>query len=217
MRERLKVTPLAAGPQRRAAASVLAAAFLDDPAWVAIGPRSRRLRRRVLRGFFGLALMETLRFGGPSWCSVRGGRVVGAAVTFREGERFPPPGASIFESPPFLLAGPAPALRGMRVAAVMERAHPREPHLYLWFLAAHPDAQRAGVGRALMERVLEAAAVRGVPAYLETTRPENVPYYRSFGFGVAGEEALTSGARMWFMVRGELEVGIGPSEDGTRD
>lgn len=187
---------------------MLADAFLDDPAWVGIGPRLRPYRRAVLRGFFGLTLGEALRHGGPSWCAVRDGRIVGAAVTFREGERFPPPRANFVESPPFLLAGPAPALRGARVGAVMERAHPRDPHLYLWFLAAHPDAQREGVGRALMERVLEEAGRAARPVYLETTRFENVPYYGSFGFRVAAQQDLPRGARMWFMSR--------DSEDGGR-
>ena len=39
------------------------------------------------------------------------------------------------------------------------------------------------------------------PAYLETTKPENVPYYRSFGFEVTSEAALPRDARMWFMQR----------------
>lgn len=199
--------PLEHGPLRRSAAAVLAAAFLDDPVWVAIGPRLRPLRRRMLRSFFGIALREALRFGGPSWCALHEGRVVGAAVTFGDGTCFPPPHAGVLESPPFLLAGPGPALRGARVAAVMQRAHPSDPHLYLWFLAAHPDAQRTGVGRALMERVLEEADSRGIPAYLETTRPENVPYYRSHGFHVVGQEQLPRGPRMWFMARGDVATG----------
>jgi ribosomal protein S18 acetylase RimI-like enzyme len=197
----LDVVPLERGRGRREAARVLVAGFLDDPAWVAIGPRARAHRRYVLRGFFGMTLREALRFGGPSWCATRGGRMVGVAVTFGDGRAFPPPHSNLVEAPPFVFAGAGPALRGARVGAVMERAHPHDPHLYLWFLAAHPDAQRQGVGRALMARVLEEAAAGEVPVYLETTRAENVPYYASFGFDVIGEEDLPRGAHMWFMSR----------------
>ena len=197
----LDVVPLERGRGRRAAARVLADAFLDDPAWVAIGPSPRPLRRTVLRGFFGLTLGEALRSGGPSWCAVRAGQMVGAAVTFGDGRSFPPPRSSFVEAPPFLLAGPGPAIRGARVGAVMERAHPHEPHLYLWFLAAHPGAQRQGVGRALMDRVLAEAGAGGLPVYLETTREDNVPYYGSFGFRVLGEQRLPRDAHMWFMGR----------------
>lgn len=186
---------------------MLTAAFMDDPVWIAIGPAWRALRRRMLRGFFGLTLIEALRFGGPSWCATRAGRVLGVAITFRQGERFPPPHAGLVESPPFLLAGPGPVLRGARVGSVMERAHPADPHLYLWFLAAHPSAQREGVGRALMRRVLDSAREDERPVYLETTRAENVPYYASFGFRVLGAEELPRAARMWFMHR-DADAGV---------
>jgi ribosomal protein S18 acetylase RimI-like enzyme len=189
------------GGRRGATAEVLTEAFLDDPAWLAIGPRRAPHRRRVLRSYHGLALREALRHGGPSWCATREGSVVGCAVTFADGTAYPPPRATLVEGRAFALAGPGPSLRGARVDAALKRAHPEEPHLYLWFLAAHPSAQRQGVGRALLERVLEEASERETPAYLETTKPENVPYYASFGFGVIGEADLPRGAHAWFMWR----------------
>lgn len=186
---------------RRPAARAMTAAFVDDPVWIAIGPRRRAARARMLRRYYGIALAEALRFGGPSWCAVRSGSVLGVAITFRHGERFPPPRAGVVEAPPFLLAGPAPAGRAAQVTRVMERKHPAEPHLYLWFLAAHPAVQRQGVGRALMASVLSEAAARGAPVYLETTREENVPYYAGFGFRVTDHAPLVRAARMWFMWR----------------
>ena len=41
----------------------------------------------------------------------------------------------------------------------------------------------------------------GVPVYLETANPENVPYYRSFGFVETGREKLPRGAPLWLMLR----------------
>ncbi|MFL5820522.1 MAG: GNAT family N-acetyltransferase [Solirubrobacteraceae bacterium] len=187
--------------RRRAAARVLTEAFLHDPAWVAVGPRRERDRRRLLRRFFGVALFEAGHWGGPTWAAARGGTTLGVAVTFAEGEKFPPAWASALESPLFLLAGRETSLHGAQVGAAMARAHPRQPHLYLWFLAAHPDHQRRGIGRALMHRVLDEAARRALPVYLETATPSNIPYYRSFGFEVTGETVLPSHARMWFMWR----------------
>ena len=49
--------------------------------------------------------------------------------------------------------------------------------------------------------MLDEATERGVPIYLETASPENVPYYRSFGFEVTGEAPLPGRSRMWFMYR----------------
>src|SRR5215208_2336262 len=187
--------------RRREAARVLTDAFLHDPAWVAIGPPSERARRRLLRRFFGVALFEARHWGGPAWAATRGRAMLGVAVTFGAGEAFPSPWASLLEAPLFLLAGRQTSQHAVQVGAAMARAHPRRPHLYLWFLAAHPGHQRRGVGRALMRRVLDEATDRGVPVYLETASPENLPYYRSFGFEVTGEAALPGTSRMWFMYR----------------
>lgn len=189
------------GELRRQVAGVLTEAFLDDPAWLALGPDRERQRRLVLRAYHGLVLREALRHGGPSWCALRDGVPDGVAVTFADGEAYPPPWATLFEAPAFLLAGPAPSLRGARLDATLKHSHPHEPHVYLWFLAAHPRAQRQGVGRALMARVLDEAQRRERPVYLETTKPDNLPYYGSFGFRVIGEAPLPRGARVWFMWR----------------
>jgi ribosomal protein S18 acetylase RimI-like enzyme len=186
---------------RREAAMVLTEAFLDDPAWVAIGPPDERARRRLLARFFRIALFETRHWGGPAWVAIERGATAGVAVTFGAGKSFPSPGASVLEAPLFLLAGHRTSQRAMQVGAAMSRAHPHRPHLYLWFLATHPAHQRRGVGRALMEHVLHEAAETQVPVYLETATPQNVPYYRSFGFEVTGEAPLPGRSRMWFMWR----------------
>ncbi len=40
------------------------------------------------------------------------------------------------------------------------------------------------------------------PAYLESTKPENVPYYQRFGFEVTGELTVPDGGpTMWQMWR----------------
>ena len=178
-----------------------AEAFLDDPAWLGIGPAREARRRRLLSRYYRVAVKEALDHGGPSWYAARDRSVLGAAVTFADGLGFPPPGAAVREGPAFLAAGPGPALRGARADAVFKRARPREPHLYLWLLAAHPSAQRQGVGRALMHKVLEEAAKRQSPIYVETTKAENVPYYGSFGFELTGEAGLPGEASVWFLWR----------------
>lgn len=180
---------------------MLTEAFLDDPAWVAIGPPAEPARHRLLRRFFRVALFETRHWGGPAWAATRSGAIVGVAVTFGAGKAFPPPLASVLEAPLFVLAGGRTPQRAKQVGAAMARAHPRERHLYLWFLAADPAHQRIGVGRALMQRVVREAAEADVPVYLETASPANVAYYESFGFEVTGEARLPDHDRMWFMSR----------------
>lgn len=208
------VRPLA--PRERGRASeVLTEAFTDDPVWRAIGPDRRRHRRLVQRGWFTTALWCAARWGNPTRAAVRGqegdsvagrvsdpGRVDGVAVCF-DSEDYPPPALGEWlANAPLALAGPAPVARAMRVDAAMAGSHPREPHLYLWLLAAHPDAQRRGVGRALLQDVAREADERELPVYLETFTPANVPYYASFGFGIDEvHEDVVRGATLWRMTR----------------
>jgi ribosomal protein S18 acetylase RimI-like enzyme len=187
-------------PQLRSeAVRVLRDAFLHDPAWVAIGPRSESRRRRLLGHYYGIVVSEALRWGGPHWCVLREGEVVGVALTYADGTRFPPPFATFREAPPFVRAGLGPGLRAALVDRVMKRAHPHEPHVLLWYLAAHPDFQHQGVGRSLLGRVIAEADGRELPVYLDTTKQENIAYYTSFGFRQTGEERLPRGALVWFM------------------
>ncbi len=181
------------------AVTVLADAFLDDPAWVGIGPKRERSRRRLLGRYYRILVGEALRFGGPSWCVVRSGSIAGVALTYMDGLRFPPPLALFREAPPFLPAGPGPAIRGAWVDLVMKRHHPHHPHVLLWYLCARPDLQRQGVGTALLAHVRGQAEGVGLPIYLDTTKPENVGYYEAHGYRQIGRARLVRGARVWFM------------------
>jgi GNAT superfamily N-acetyltransferase len=181
-----------------AAARLIAEALLDDPGWLAVGPDRTGHRRLVSRLYHRAALGVVHRWGRPIYGAVRDGQLVGVAATFAAG-RYPPPSWTLVAyAPGFLVAGPAPVVRGLRAAAVQDRGHPRDEHVFLWFLAVDPAHQRRGVGRALLARVFAEAEA---PVYLDTANPANVPYYASFGFEETGSGALPRGARMWFMRR----------------
>jgi GNAT superfamily N-acetyltransferase len=181
-----------------AAAQIFADAFLDDPGWVAVGPDRRGHRRGVLRRYHRTALNVIDRYGGPIHGAFEEEQLAGVAAAFAAG-RYPPPAWTLaYFVPGFLLAGPAPILRGLRFSAIQERGHPHDEHVYLWFLAVDPERQRGGVGRALLARVYEEAEA---PVYLDTANPANVPYYASNGFEELGRADGPRGASMWFMRR----------------
>jgi ribosomal protein S18 acetylase RimI-like enzyme len=141
------------------------------------------------------------RYGRPIYGAFRNGNLVGVAATFAAG-RYPPPRHTLVRYVPgFLVAGPGPSIRGLRTSAVMEKGHPDDEHVYLWHLAVDPARQRGGVGRALLARVFEDAGKTGVPVWLETANPANVPYYSSNGFEEIGRASLPRGATLWFMSR----------------
>jgi GNAT superfamily N-acetyltransferase len=184
--------------QHPAAARLITDALLDDPGWRSVGPNRRAHRRLVAGNFHRVALGVVARHGGLTYGAAADGELRGVAVTFPTGVYPPPPLTILRYVPGFLLAGPGPIVRGLRVSAIEDRGHPREPHVFLWFFAVAPPHQRAGVGRALLRRVIEDAEA---PVYLDTSNPANLPYYAGFGFEEIGRAALPRGATMWFMKR----------------
>jgi GNAT superfamily N-acetyltransferase len=119
-------------------------------------------------------------------------------VTFAA-DRYPPPSRTDARYVlAFLAAGPGPIARGLRTGNVQHSGHPADPHVYLWFLAVDPARQRGGIGRSLLARVCDEAEA---PVYLDTSNPDNVPYYASAGFEEIGRGMLPRKTPMWFMKR----------------
>jgi GNAT superfamily N-acetyltransferase len=183
-------------------ARVLTDAFLDDPGWRDVGPERELHRRLVMWGYHRALQRKALRWGRPGYAAFRDGQLVGVAVTF-DHEAWPPPEpiSTLLNVPAFALAGPFAAMRGWRADTMMKRVHFHDLHVFLWQLAVDPPVQRSGVGHALMARVVADADDAELPVYLETAKPENVPYYRSFGFVETGCERLPRGAPLWLMLR----------------
>jgi GNAT superfamily N-acetyltransferase len=73
-----------------------------------------------------------------------------------------------------------------------------EPHWYTMVVGVDPAFQGQGLGRALLEPVMEKARTEGVPVYLETAQPKNVSFYKKIGFNVLRElNEPTSGLDLW--------------------
>jgi GNAT superfamily N-acetyltransferase len=88
----------------------------------------------------------------------------------------------------------------------LTEVHPSEPHWYLAGLGTHPDWQRRGLATAVLAPILHRCDGDGVPAYLETQKEENVPFYRRHGFEVTSTRQLSNGApKMWLMWRKAAE------------
>jgi GNAT superfamily N-acetyltransferase len=68
-------------------------------------------------------------------------------------------------------------------------------------LGTDPAAQGQGVGAALLAPILARCDAEGIPAYLESSKDRNVPYYQRFGFEVTGEIQLRGGPKVWPMWR----------------
>jgi GNAT superfamily N-acetyltransferase len=157
-----------------AAARVITDALIDDPGWLAVGPDRRGHRRRVALRYHRTALAVMDRYGRPIYGAFPDGAgLAGVAATFGAG-RYPPPAWTFLRYVPgFLLAGPAPIVRGLRTSAVQDKGHPKDEHVFL-FLAVDPAHQRTGIGRKLLARVInEAERGRGpcLPRHLQPREP----------------------------------------------
>lgn len=85
-----------------------------------------------------------------------------------------------------------PAAMAMQRAAAPAR--PRQPHWYLGLIGTAPSHRGRGVGSALLRHQLASIDEAGLPTYLESSSPANVPVYERFGFATCGEIEVPEGA-----------------------
>lgn len=176
--------------------AVLARAFEDDPMWRwALGRPDIDDRRARLGRFFGALIAkvhvrEQLMFtadAAPRTDS-RDPAVAGAAVWMPPGRWKVSLGDEARVAPAVLAAfGASGTVRLLRLLAGVERLHLREPHYYLFAIGVEPTHQGRGVGAALLAPMLQRCDAERLPAYLESSTPTNLPFYRRQGFVETGQ------------------------------
>lgn len=77
--------------------------------------------------------------------------------------------------------------KALKTSEAMERAHPQFEHAYLFSIGVRQSEQGKGLGRKLIQPVLDACDREGLRAYLENSNPANTGFYASCGFEVCGE------------------------------
>ncbi|MCO5961735.1 GNAT family N-acetyltransferase [Sinorhizobium meliloti] len=89
-------------------------------------------------------------------------------------------------------------------AAIFEQMaayHPTEPHWYLPLIGVDPAHQGKGHGDALMAYALARCDRDHAPAYLESSNPRNIPFYRRYGFEPLGAIQFGSSPTLVPMLR----------------
>ena len=163
------------------AVALLARAFADDPVLThLVRPAEVGLVLGALcRDAAAAGLVEAVRADGG---------LAGVAVWLPPGAHPPSPAREGRLLPHWArLAAhhPRAVPRLLRAGRALDGLHPDEPHWFLSLLGVEPALQRRGIGAALLEPGLARAV--GAPVHLDTGRPENVPWYRRFGFEVTDE------------------------------
>ncbi|MFG2224287.1 GNAT family N-acetyltransferase [Streptomyces sp. NPDC048644] len=117
-----------------------------------------------------------------------------------EGQAKAVPDAETVQELQDILGDRAPLFRDA-VEAAAEHT-PGEAHWYLAVIGADPAARGQGHGSALLRSGLAQADAAGLPVYLESSKPSNLPIYEHFGFTVLGEMQLPGGGpTLWAMRR----------------
>ena len=161
------------------AVDLLIRAFERDPFvnWVV---RSDRKRHEGMRRFFTVCLKQLTMPYGEVWVD----REFRGIAMWN-----PPPGLKLSAKEQLHFLGQG--ILGMQLRHTpsrmagfneLERHHPEVPHYYLFFLAVDPDCRGAGIGSRLLRATLDRCDAEGMPAYLEATREDLVPFYEHHGY-----------------------------------
>lgn len=192
---------LAQKPDVKELSRVLGRAFFDDPVMMWMVPDDAK-RARALPIVFGAMMRHHFLRNNAVETGSKDGTIGAAALWDPPGRWKQTPREEARMMPSFLWAMGLQVGRGMGMSELMKKNHPEEPHWYLAVIGSDPDVRGAGFGNALMRSRLDRCDAEGAPAYLESSKESNVPYYLRFGFEVTGEIALPDGGpTMWQMWR----------------
>lgn len=180
-------------------ATAMSEAFQDDPLQKYMLP-DPAMRVALSPGLFALILRYGLQFGEVL---TNAGPPAGAAIWLKPTEWEVTPeraaAAGLDQLPQAI--GAEAAERFLSVLGTLEPYHHKDvppAHWYLFVLGVAPPAQGRGLGRALMQPVLDRADAAGLPCYLETASAKNVPFYEHLGFQCVVETVeAKSGLRLW--------------------
>ena len=89
--------------------------------------------------------------------------------------------------------------KAIRREAIIRKVHPSTAIYYLWFIGVEPLQQNKGVGRKLLEEVIEEGRSERRTICLETSTLKNIPWYERHGFSVYKE--LDFGYKLYCMMR----------------
>ena len=186
------------------AAHAMAGAFAEAPRFRFLVPRDTQ-RQAKLRWYWGAVIRACLLSGGVVHTAQEkpGGLVRGVAIWNSPTQR-PHSVATLLRSglwsTPVRLGLPA-WLRRRSLSSVLAALESPQPCWYLNAIGVDPSVQRAGLGGALLNRMLARIDDDALPTFLDTSAPDNLGYYERFGFRVTAESTLPNGIPLWGMTR----------------
>jgi GNAT superfamily N-acetyltransferase len=198
---KVEIGQLDADEYKHAVAST-ARAFWPDPLFGFFSRDRLHEHSTMLPAFFAPVLKDSMRHG-EVWVARFEGDVIGTAAWLPPGDmpRGPRRDSAIYAGAVRVMPWARNRVLALRLLAEVDRRHPHEEHWYLALLGIDPRWQRRGVGSLVLEPVLRRCDEQGIPAYLETQKPENIIFYGRFGFTVKDEIRLPGAPPVWLLWR----------------
>jgi ribosomal protein S18 acetylase RimI-like enzyme len=182
---------------------LLARAFANNPLHIAAFGRGSVIDRN--RAFFraGLPL-----FLGHRVAAMDGSKLVGFMHWVESPSCQVPAGLRLGLLPLMLRdLGFRSTLRVISWLSAWSKHDSDDRHWHFGPIGVDPDVQGTGVGRRMMELFCAELDDRSAIGFLETDKPENVGFYRKFGFDTVNETPVI-GVMTYFMIRrGSTEAG----------
>ncbi|HEY6131963.1 MAG TPA: GNAT family N-acetyltransferase [Halioglobus sp.] len=177
---------------------ILAEAFRDDPVinWSCNGPRT-------LEPFFQITLPVFI----PHQLTYLDPQGRGAASWLGPNQKLKWPVKLSSVAKVLKLGGPRGVYRLLLSGSKTEQYHPKIPHYYLFAIGVVDGSKGQGLGTSLISHVLRQCDAEGMPAYLENSKEENLPFYEGHGFRVQKQIRFAASAPpVWLMWREPVAV-----------
>lgn len=188
----------AARSDQAAIVETLSLAFQDDPAISWIMPDAARRKARLP------ILFETLFTSDlPAGMVLKSPDNEACSLWRAPGKADIGPWELVKSLIPMLRVFGSGIARGIAVSNALDAHHPKGfSYWYLHFVGVRPEWQGKGWGGAIIREGLARSAAEGVPSYLETATPQNVPLYLRLGFEIVDEwDVPGGGPHFWSMLR----------------
>ena len=183
--------------QLPAVMETLAQAFQTDPAlsWILPDPDHRA---RALRSLFHVLVPADFRAG----VALRSDGDEAAALWRAPGQAHSGTLEFLRSVLPLIATFGTALPRGLKVQGSIDAHRPKGRFWYLHYVGVRPAHQGKGHGGRIIRAQTAVADAEGVPCWLETATPENVPLYERLGFVTQIEwDVPGGGPHFWGLMR----------------
>jgi GNAT superfamily N-acetyltransferase len=170
-------TAVAADPA--VAGAVLGHAFTTDPVFLWLLEGRERVPDRLRLAFTAFAVGASRKSAAQVLVTPER---TAASIWLPPGGWRTPVSEMVRQGPRLLRAYGRSTPRALGLLSIVEKHHPAEPHWYLEAIGVVPASRSQGIGPSVLTPVLDQCDAAGVPAYLESSNPRNIPFYERHGF-----------------------------------